>query len=54
MKKLMTFSLSRVRLKQGMCGVVLHPPNCNAGQVVCIGPGRQNMRLESQPGRVGF
>ena len=32
-------------------GVVLHPPNCNAGELLCIGPGRWNMGLESQPGR---
>ena len=51
MKKLRTFGLSRVKIKQRICGVVLHPPNCNAGELVCIGPGRGNIGLESQPGR---
>ena len=50
-KKLMKYSLSRLRIKQRMCGVILHAPNCNSGQPVCIGPGRWNMWLESQPGR---
>ena len=48
---LVKYSLSRMRIKHRMCGVALHVPNCNAGQLVCIWPGKWNLRLDSQPGR---